>query len=357
MTKRLLAILVLLPLVCAKTVEQDGGKKQGRVFSLFSIVTFPNTDCTFTSASTSKGLCLTASECSTSGGTTDGSCAAGFGVCCNIVKKTCGDTVTKNSTYVKSGAISLDTKTCKFSIQPVQSDICQIRLDFVTFVTAVGATGECGGDVYDTFVVTQPTGAISNPLCGVNTGLHMYVENARSTSNLDMTFTFGTSAATTRSWNIKVSQIECTNAGRAPTDCLQYFTGSTGTIQSYNYPTNYDMLQSQTYTICIRKELGNCKIDYSAADGATESTDGFSLGSTISAAHDADCTDAYITIPNSGSHTLYCGAYLSTASADTASGIVRANGPPFTIGVYSGSVTTTSYGYGFKLGYSQVPCS
>jgi len=30
MTKRLLAILVLLPLVCAKTVEQDGGKKQGR---------------------------------------------------------------------------------------------------------------------------------------------------------------------------------------------------------------------------------------------------------------------------------------------------------------------------------------
>jgi len=46
------------------------------------------------------------------------------------------------------------------------------RLDFVTFVTAVGATGECGGDVYDTFVVTQPTGAISNPLCGVNTGLH-----------------------------------------------------------------------------------------------------------------------------------------------------------------------------------------
>ncbi len=48
------------------------------------------------------------------------------------------------------------------------------RLDFVTFVTAVGANGQCGDvdPLYDTFVVTQPTGANSNPLCGVNTGLH-----------------------------------------------------------------------------------------------------------------------------------------------------------------------------------------
>ncbi len=46
---------------------------------------------------------------------------------------------------------------------------------------------------------------------------------------------------------------------RAPTDCLQYFTGSTGTFQSYNYQSgsaSNAMLQSQTYTICIRKELG-----------------------------------------------------------------------------------------------------
>ena len=46
------------------------------------------------------------------------------------------------------------------------------RLDFVTFITAVGATGLCGNTLYDSFTVTQPTRASSNPLCGVNTGLH-----------------------------------------------------------------------------------------------------------------------------------------------------------------------------------------
>merc|ERR1712079_943397 len=51
-----------------------------KTFSLFSIVQFPNPECVAGSSSTTKGTCLTTSECTDKGGAADGDCAAGFGV-------------------------------------------------------------------------------------------------------------------------------------------------------------------------------------------------------------------------------------------------------------------------------------
>ena len=53
-------------------------------FSLFSIVQFPNQQCTASSSSTTYGTCYTSSECTSKGGSSDGNCAAGFGVCCEL---------------------------------------------------------------------------------------------------------------------------------------------------------------------------------------------------------------------------------------------------------------------------------
>ena len=47
--------------------------------SFFNIVTFPNDPC---DAGTLNGTCYTKEECSSKGGTNDGSCASGYGVCC-----------------------------------------------------------------------------------------------------------------------------------------------------------------------------------------------------------------------------------------------------------------------------------
>ena len=82
------------------------------IFSLFTIVTFPNeyvynflsiylhtyilmwfhnllffykSQCTAISDSTMFGTCYAETECSSKGGTVDGNCAAGFGVCCTFV--------------------------------------------------------------------------------------------------------------------------------------------------------------------------------------------------------------------------------------------------------------------------------
>ncbi len=50
---------------------------------------------------------------------------------------------------------------------------------------------------------------------------------------------------------------------RAPTDCVQYFTGFSGTFQSYNWQTAQpQLLQAQNYFMCFRQEEGKTNIIY-----------------------------------------------------------------------------------------------
>merc|ERR1719350_739303 len=77
-------------------------KRAGKAFSLFSIVQFPNQQCTGSSSTTTYGTCYTSSECSAKGGSADGNCAAGFGVCCVIYTSTCGTAVSTNTTYIRN---------------------------------------------------------------------------------------------------------------------------------------------------------------------------------------------------------------------------------------------------------------
>ena len=69
-----------------------------------------------------------------------------------------------------------------------------------------------------------------------------------ATAKLD--FTFGTSTTVSRTWEVKVTQIECYSVSR-PYDsgCLQYHTGTTGRFTSFNFAqtasTAYAHLPSQ----------------------------------------------------------------------------------------------------------------
>merc|ERR1712223_2140988 len=107
----------------------------GRAFSLFSVVTFSNDECTTTSPTTPTGICQTSTECSDNGGTSSGNCASGFGVCCLYTSTTCGSTeveVKNNCTYLQNPGFSsaftnTAGKTCNWKITG-SADICQIRL-------------------------------------------------------------------------------------------------------------------------------------------------------------------------------------------------------------------------------------
>lgn len=92
-----------------------------------------------------------------------------------------------------------------------------------------------------------------------------------------------TNGAGYRRWNIEVTQIECTNPSRAPSNCLQYHLGPSGGFSSFNYeasqyqeyipsgPQNYQnagaldstYYNGLDYSICFRKESGFCTQTYS----------------------------------------------------------------------------------------------
>ncbi|KAK8378873.1 hypothetical protein O3P69_009539 [Scylla paramamosain] len=100
---------------------------------LFSMVRIANTGCV---ADGSSGTCYTATECRQRGGTSIGSCARGFGVCC-YKEITCGDTTMTNCTYLVSPGYPStysDALTCTMTVSR-SPDVCQLRLDFETFET------------------------------------------------------------------------------------------------------------------------------------------------------------------------------------------------------------------------------
>ena len=78
----------------------------------------------------------------------------------------------------------------------------------------------------------------------------VYFEQGRVTTTSTVSFTIATGGT----WKILVSQIECSSLARAYPGCNQFFTGLSGTFNSYNWPTV--QLQSKNHNICVRKELG-----------------------------------------------------------------------------------------------------
>ena len=62
--------------------------------------------------------------------------------------------------------------------------------------------------------------------------------------------------ASSSSFVIRVSQIECGSRNAPPEGCLQFFTGSTGSFNSYNYNDgNGVLLFNRDYTACIRLSI------------------------------------------------------------------------------------------------------
>merc|ERR1719262_1847959 len=117
----------------------------GKVFSLFSVVTFPNQGCTSQSGTTGisavnrNGTCYTATECATNGGAASGNCAAGFGVCCLFVYSKASTTISQNCSYIQNPNFPSaygSTSTIAWQINKCATNICTMRLDFETFTTA-----------------------------------------------------------------------------------------------------------------------------------------------------------------------------------------------------------------------------
>ncbi|XP_011160870.1 uncharacterized protein LOC105196560 [Solenopsis invicta] len=240
--------------------------REKRLFSLFTLVKFDNGICGGLNGE--NGTCVAAAECAQRGGISSGVCANGYGVCC-IVTVSCGGMITNNNTYFVNPNYpsTFDgMESCQVTLMKSNPDVCQYRLDFVQF-NIRGPETVNNVCVYDQFIVSG-----GNPvptICGNNDGNHMYIDTGVGQTN-PVTLTFVTSGNSySRSWKVRVSQIPCSTIYRAEEGCLQYFTGVSGQIKSFNYdPTTGLQLSNQDYSICIRMERNFCGIQYMACPDA-----------------------------------------------------------------------------------------
>jgi len=274
--------LACLIFIISVEASQNSTRSEKQL-SVFTVVKFPNSVC-LSSTSGRNGTCYTQSECAAKGGSSSGSCASSFGVCC-VFEKSCGDgTIAENCTYFTSASRSAGS-SCSLTICKQGSDVCQLRLDFETFTlsnpqTNIAITlgiylnrmGQCETDF---FSVSVP-GAKAPPLiCGENSGMHMYVP-ATDSCNVMSSF-FGTGTTTTTSaFTIKVTQVKCDSKMKAPHNCLQYFTAASGTFQTYNFGsggTSATHLANQDYCFCLRADRTSCTMCY-----ATDATNNLGLG-------------------------------------------------------------------------------
>merc|ERR1712029_144217 len=420
--KGLIISLGLIYIFVIGNVQAEPEQKSAKAISLFSVVKFPNSACTGTSDTTRNGTCYTAEECSNKGGTNAGSCADGYGVCC-VVSLSCGETSTSNNSYlILSSTTSPQMPECAYKLCPSSPDVCRIRLDFTTFdigdpqtgtagstttTTAGGAIGHCTTDRF-TFAAMH-SGNGSPVICGDNKGQHMIVD-VMSNECAAAVFSFGASTTTTRSFDIRVTHFECNSEKGGPPGCLQYYTGNTGTVQSFNYPIGSTSLGStvthlanQRYTICMRRESGKCSICYfpsvspSSASSTAQASFGLSTSSSTTASsgdYDATCGEDYIIIPYGTTATIaatfnnnlnsfnpsvrerICGRFLGSANPSdtlTAHATVCSGFAPFNVlvnfdesEILASTTTDPSAAensgvpggfVGFSLDFTQVDCT
>jgi hypothetical protein len=332
------SFLVLMGILVAAEVKDRTEKH----FSLFSVVTFKNEECTSETTLTGgarTGTCYTTTECSDKSGMKSGNCASGFGVCCVFIDTGAATkTISENRTWLRNAeypsyATATTAQAIIYTVSKMQSDICQIRLDFTMFqIAGPGNTNEqiAGTTTYthctrDNLIITsteRSTQSIADPgtICGSITGEHLYFDVTRTTTD-KLTVTLNTVATGTtgsatitpalanRIWDFQVNQIPCYATYRAPEGCHRYYTTESGKITSLNFqrvtttpsttapiPQNTGLeLGGQRLNTCIRRSKGMCCTQYqlcSRYDGIAL-TDEAMIGADGDGMNDATWNEAW----------------------------------------------------------------
>eukprot|EP00094_Tigriopus_californicus_P012181 TCALIF_11773-PA protein Name:"Protein of unknown function" AED:0.18 eAED:0.18 QI:0/1/0.71/1/1/1/7/0/260 len=234
----------------------------------------------------------------------------------------------------------------------VFSDVCFLRLDFISFnIEGLPDTESGGGTCTDTFTATGTAGSSVPVICGQNSGQHIYINMGKECSDeAKLTFAFS-GASTIRVWEIQATQIKCGATEAPPAGCLQYHTELSGRLTTFNFsPMDETHLGSQEYSICIRQRTGFCCVQYQVCPDSLDT--GFTLDplgvpNTADVAYvDSDCNRDHIVIaasggscstPNAGGnlHSRYCGSKFNANSASTVHGPVCDCTAPFDVRIFT----------------------
>jgi len=255
--------------------------RDGKLFSLFSIVQFKNEACRSTqtlsntgSTVARNGTCYSSTECQDKSGQAAGGCAAGFGICCVFVYEA-GGTLNQNCSYIRNPNYpnaATDTASLSYTVQKCDPSVCYLRLDFESFdINGLSASTENTAalattliDCQDKFTITSTNDPNMPVICGKNTGQHVYVDvgtGASDTATLQFDFTDNAALTNSRYYEVKVTQLPCNNEYNRFPGCFQYHEGLTGRVETFNYQNcaldgTQTHLPNQDYSICVRPESG-----------------------------------------------------------------------------------------------------
>lgn len=336
MLHRIVAVLLCLLVSAWALPEREDDN--ARVLPIFNVVKFPNDLCSATQGR--NGTCYTETECKDKAGTNTGACADGFGVCCSFVLSCGGSTSDNNSYLVQASSTALSG--CTYTVCPQATSISRIRYDFTTLelaapvvgtsvaigsatptIPTLGALGTC---LTDGMSITSTSGS-SPVICGTNTGQHMILDSDGVSCQTVNIYT--DSSATSRSWDIWITQYQHpadTSGMGGPPGCLQYFTATSGSVRSFNFPSTLDAgssvtiahLNNQRYTTCIRRGFGMTKICYApkgaAAAAAPQGSYGIGLSiadATSGSLINTSCTADYVGIPGVSTTVTIGGAAIT----------------------------------------------
>jgi len=298
-----LALLAIFATAVYAIPDRDS---HGKAIGIFNVVKFPNDVCNSDSTSM-NGTCYTAEECTSRSGVASGACAEGYGVCC-IITLTCGGSTKENCTYLTQTSTTTpasdsgNARQCSYTICPLSTSVTRIRLELTAFsivgpTTALpandGAAAESSGTGRSLGHCNTDTFSVANSpiICGENAGQHMIVDTDGTTC-VTALFSYGLDSVA-RAYTIHVIQYGETNEMGGPAGCLQFFTGLTGTVRTFNYGAGgaaSTHLANQNYDVCIRSRIDRCVICWSPtttgvwnADAAKNMLGSFGLNNGASA--------------------------------------------------------------------------
>ena len=229
------------------------------------------------------------------------------------------------------------------------------------------------------------TGTSIPTLCGTLDGQHViYTPITNFPARLSVVLDTDTVTSSSTSWRMKVLQYSCDSPVLAPEGCLQFFTGISGNVSSFNFK-NEDNSNNETfpnhiadlnYNICLRRESGYCAVEWSTGSPYDQvglfSVSGDLETTPITASKgDTDCNTDYVVIPQGANSAepdfqtrdRFCGQALGVCSAsdcssDSTLGPVYTSVLPFTLGVVTDSdESSDNKNRGFMLQYKQQPCA
>ncbi|KAK8389628.1 hypothetical protein O3P69_008963 [Scylla paramamosain] len=348
---------------------QRESEREDRVFLIFAKV--QAVQCATNDTQFPIGTCLTSHDCNTKGGVRSVSCASGLGVCC-IIKKTCNSETTMNNTYFTEPTSVSSTQSCTLTVNRINTNICQLRLDFDTLNLAQpNLNGVCDSDSFS----LSGGMSIVPQICGTATNQHMYYDVDPHGGVVKVHIDRSVLNVSPAPWRIRVAQIPCDSKYRAPVGCLQYYTETNDLVTSFNFDgssVNVDtrQLANMNYGVCVRRADGYCGITWKVPTSGsrysftvTENTgvvDDSVIGTSHASSRGDQCTTDYVVIPggmyknedtdNVENHAdRYCGLGFPSSVSSTAQ--------PFVLHVKTDEDESMDKGnLGFSLHYRQSPC-